>query len=138
MAGTLKSLVQQCRKLADLGLSVGRDPTDAPANSNDRVDSHWKNKKRDKSEKPILIEHHADEEDDGDRVFTNPSEHISRRTTQESCVAGKTRDQGAGRIGMKISEVGTQQASKKRNLHIGDNALADPGHEHGFAVIGEA
>jgi len=38
---------------------------------------------------------------------------------------------------MEIGKIGAHQPSKKRNLHIGDNALPDPGHQHGFAIIGE-
>ena len=41
-------------------------------------------------------------------------------------------------MSVKIGEIGPHQPGKERDLHIGDHALADPGHQHGLAVIGEA
>ena len=40
-------------------------------------------------------------------------------------------------MGVEIGEIGAHQPGEERDLHIGDDALADPGHQHGLAVIGE-
>jgi len=40
-------------------------------------------------------------------------------------------------MSVKIGEIGPHQPGEKRYLHIGDDALADPGHQHCLPVIGE-
>ena len=40
-------------------------------------------------------------------------------------------------MGVEIGEIGAHQPGEQRDLHIGDDALADPGHQHRLAVIGE-
>ena len=66
-----------------------------------------------------------------------PAEHVRRGAAQQRRVVGEARDQGAARIGVEIGEIGAHQPGEERDLHIGDDALADPGHQHGLAVIGE-
>ena len=36
------------------------------------------------------------------------------------------------RMGMKIGEIGAHQPGEERDLHIGDDPLSDPGHQHRF------
>ncbi len=138
MAGALKGLAQQSGQLPDLGLRVGGNPANAPADPDDRMDRQWKYKERYQSEKPILVEHNADEEDDGNRILADPAEDIRRGTTQERRVASEARYQGARRMGVEIGEIGAHQPGKEGDLHIGDDALADPRHQHRLAVIGKA
>src|SRR5271166_4524152 len=47
MAGALKGLAQQRRQLADLGLGVGRNPPDSPADADDRMDRQREHEERD-------------------------------------------------------------------------------------------
>jgi len=41
-------------------------------------------------------------------------------------------------MGVEISEIGAHQTREQRLLHLGDDPLADPGHQNGTAVITEA
>ena len=50
---------------ADLGLGIGGHPANAPPDRNDRSDRQREDEERNESEKPILVEHHADQEKDG-------------------------------------------------------------------------
>ena len=80
VAGALEGLAQQGRELADLGLGIGGDPAHAPADRDDRADRQRKDEERDEGEKPILVEHHADQEDDGHRVLADAGRgHSPRR-----------------------------------------------------------
>ena len=137
MPGALKGLAQQGRELADLGLGIGGHPANAPADRDDRADRQREDEERNEGEKPILIEHHADQENDRHRVLADACEDICRGTAQQRRVAGEARNQGAARMSVKIGEIGPHQPGKERDLHIGDDTLADPGHQHGLAVIGE-
>jgi hypothetical protein len=40
-------------------------------------------------------------------------------------------------MGVKIGKISAHQAPKQCDLHVGDDPLADPGHQHGLAVIGK-
>ena len=137
VAGALKGLAQQSRELADLGLGVGGDPANAPPDRDNRTDRQREDKERSESEKPILVEHHADQEDDGHCVLADTRQHIRRGIAQERRIAGEARNQAAARMGVKEGEIGPHQPREQCDLNIGDDALADPGHQHGLAVIGE-
>ena len=135
--GALEGLTQQGGELADLGLGIGGHPANAPADRDDRADRQWEDEKRNEGEKPVLIEHHADQENDRHRVLADARQNIRRGVAQQRRVAGETGYQGAARMSVKIGEIGAHQPRKERDLHIGDDALADPGHQHGLAVIGD-
>ena len=41
-------------------------------------------------------------------------------------------------MGVEVGEVGAHQPGEQRDLHIGDDALANAVHQHRLAVIGDA
>src|SRR4029077_10278260 len=135
VASALKGLAQQRRQLADLGLGVGSDPADAAADADDRMDRQWEDEERNETKKPVLVEHHRDEEGDRDRILAHATENVRRGAAQKNGVAGKAGYQGAGGMGLKISEIGAHQSREQRLLHISDDPLAAPDHLHGTAVI---
>ena len=103
----------------------------------DRPDRQRQGDKGDKRHRPVLIEHHGDKKDDGHRVLADPGQHIARRAAQQPDVIHEARDQRAARMGVEIRQIAADQAGEHRGLHIGDDALADPVHQDGLAVIGQ-
>ena len=74
----LEGLAQQGRELADLGLGIGRDPAHSPADADDRANRQRKDEERDQRQEPVLVEHDADQEHDGQRVLAHGAQHIGR------------------------------------------------------------
>ncbi len=133
----LEGLVEQGGELAKLALGVGGDAPHAPSDADHRADGDGEDDEGDQRQQPILIEHQRDEESRRHRLLADAGKHGRGGAAQHGGVVREARDQAAGGIGVEIGEVGPHQPGEQGELDIGDNALADRGHQHRLPVAGK-
>ena len=128
VARALEGLVEPGGKEAELVERRRRDLAHPLADPRDRIDRDGEDDAGDQRELPVLLEHDADEEQQGQRILDHAGERVRDGVAHHVDVVGKPRDEPAGRGVLEEGEVEAEDVSEDPALQIGDDALADEGH----------
>ena len=89
---------------------------------------------RNQRQQPVLVEHDADQEYQGQGVASERREGIGYCAAHLFDIADEARDQLAARTSVQVSEIRQQQVVEHLFLQIRYDPLPDPVHGHGLTV----
>ena len=138
VARALKRLVEPGGEKAQLVERGRRDLAHALADLRDRIDRDGKDDAGDQRELPVLFEHDADQKQQGQRILDHAGERVRDGVAHHVDVVGEPRDEPAGRRVLEEREVEAKDVGEDPALQIGDDALANEGHQHRLPVGGGA
>ena len=85
-------------------------------------------------ELPVLLEHDADQEEQGQRILDHAGERVGDGVAHHVDVVGQPRDEPTGRRVLEEREVESEDVGEDPALQVGNDALADEGHQHRLSV----
>ena len=91
-----------------------------------------------KTVNPILIEHHADQDDSRQKILTKSGQGDRNSRAHGRNITGKAGDQFAGIRTVEETNVEPDDMFVKLVLDISKNTTTYIAHQHGLAVVGKA
>ncbi|EGY00670.1 hypothetical protein AZA_76900 [Nitrospirillum viridazoti Y2] len=138
MAGPLEGLGQDAGEGAERRLRAPRHPAQPAGHAAEHDGGEGHHGQRDGGQQPILLEHHAHQEDERQHALAVVGQHLRRALAHLVHVVHQAGDQLARRQGMQIGEVGLDQVVVELLLQRRHQPLAHVVHQHGREIAREA
>ena len=137
MADALEGLVEMAGQARHFRLGVARHLAHALADARDGQDRGREGEEGGQRQRPVLIEHDADQRQQRQQILAEPGQRLADRHMQQGDIVHHPADERAAGSGVEEGEVGVQQMREKAFAHIGDDALGHAFHHHLLAEIGQ-